>query len=100
MECGGCLGLGSHRRWCPASVGPRAAMLGGAADRLAAAGDLIGASDTVTANRCYSLAGRLRTMAVAASTPQLQDDGSLAIPAGPVDDAETWRRWRADRSGR
>jgi hypothetical protein len=55
-DCGGCHGLGSHRRWCPALVGPHASALGQLGEQAEALGDSIGANDHGAANACYHAA--------------------------------------------
>lgn len=59
-RCGGCAGLGKHRRWCPAVVGARAARIGQMADDLDDLGDTLRPE---LANRCWALAERLRNLA-------------------------------------
>jgi len=58
--CGGCAGLGSHTRWCPAVVGARAARLGRTADDLDDLGDTLPPD---LANVAWRLAERLRVLA-------------------------------------
>ena len=58
--CGGCAGLGSHQRWCPAVVGARAARLGRTADDLDDLGDTLPPD---LANVAWRLAEQLRVLA-------------------------------------
>ena len=59
--CGGCLGLGSHKRWCHQTVGSEAAKLGEAAERAEGMGDAIGIPEA--ANVLWGASARLRAMA-------------------------------------
>lgn len=65
-DCGGCLDLGAHRRWCPEVVGEKAARLGRFAEEAESLGDRIGANDPSAANDCYRAAARLRGQAMVA----------------------------------
>ena len=64
-ECGGCEGLGAHRRWCPVDVGERAAYFGQLSEQAEALGDRIGPNDMGAANTAWQLASHLRTVAEA-----------------------------------
>jgi hypothetical protein len=57
-ECGGCQGLGAHRRYCPQhpDYHPWRVL----ADRAEDIGDRIGGSDPGLANQAYFLAGAIR----------------------------------------
>lgn len=57
-DCGGCQGLGSHRRHCPRS--PTYNRWLELADQAEDLGDRIGSNDMGAANMAYGLAGRLR----------------------------------------
>jgi hypothetical protein len=61
--CGGCAGLGAHRRWCEAVVGRAASRFGPMSERVESMGDEIGGNNPGMANRCYELAARLRAWA-------------------------------------
>jgi hypothetical protein len=62
-ECGGCQGLGSHRRWCRVAVGSRASLLGRAAEQAESLGDTVGANYPQAANALYGASGALREAA-------------------------------------
>lgn len=62
-ECGGCQGIGRHRRWCPAVVGESASEVGTLAELAESLGDRIGSNDPGAANMAYRLSGRLRRQA-------------------------------------
>ena len=66
-DCGGCAGLGAHRRWCEAVVGPTAARLGALAEQADDMGDRVGPLDPDACNRLWTVAGELRAKAVAAA---------------------------------
>ena len=61
--CGGCEGLGSHRRWCREVVGYVAGRLGPLSEGIEEAGDLVGANNAGLANLLYAAAGELRAFA-------------------------------------
>lgn len=63
-ECGGCAGLGAHRRWCPVIVGERAAYFGQLAERAESLGDDIGPNDMAAANMAWRIASLLRARAI------------------------------------
>lgn len=56
-SCGGCEGLGAHRRTCPTQPGWNWARLYMIADEL---GDSIGSNDIEAANMAYAIAGRMK----------------------------------------
>jgi hypothetical protein len=56
--CGGCRGVGAHRRHCPRH--PDYHPWRRLADMAESIGDTIGGNDTGIANRAYSLAGAIR----------------------------------------
>lgn len=58
-DCGGCQGLGSHKRWCPEVTGHRASIVGLAAEQCEALGDRVGSNDPGAANILYATAGKL-----------------------------------------
>lgn len=62
-SCGGCRNLGAHKRWCRTQVGMLAAIYGPMGERVEQMGDTIGGNNPGMANRCYELAGRLRSWA-------------------------------------
>jgi len=57
--CGGCTGMGAHKRWCEKVVGWHARRLGIQSERAEALADEIGASVPSAANACYWAASRL-----------------------------------------
>lgn len=59
--CGGCAGLGSHRRWCPEIVGPYAALVGAWADEVEGIADACGIPSA--ANNLWRAASILREAA-------------------------------------
>lgn len=56
--CGGCQGLGSHRRHCPRNPNYDIRLMW--ADRAEDIGDSIGPNNMGAANHCYTAAGLLR----------------------------------------
>ena len=54
--CGGCLGLGAHRRWCIAVVGRMASYLGGLGKEADGLADMVGSNDPAAANHLYAAA--------------------------------------------
>jgi len=60
MDCGGCEGVGRHRRWCAEVVGYGASLLGRFSQQAETLGDQIGSNNTRAANMAYSLASELR----------------------------------------
>ena len=62
-DCGGCAGLGSHRRWCPYAVGETAAYFGQLSERADSLGDSIGPNDMGAANMVWQVAAILRRRA-------------------------------------
>ena len=67
-DCGGCQGLGSHRRWCPAVVGYRAHRLGKQSEQAENLADSVGANHPGAANALYHAAGLLAAAARGEST--------------------------------
>lgn len=63
-ECGGCAGLGAHRRWCPAEVGEQAAYFGQLSEKAESLGDSIGPNDMGAANVAWQLAATLGARAI------------------------------------
>lgn len=59
-NCGGCAGLGSHRRHCHKHPNYDYRLV--LADYAESLGDRIGPNDTVSANAAYGIAGRLRAL--------------------------------------
>jgi len=55
QDCGGCQGLGAHKRWCVTVVGKAASMLGPWGDQMEEWGDRIGGipHSQDTANMLY-----------------------------------------------
>lgn len=62
-ECGGCQGIGRHKRWCEAVVGRSAAFLGGLSERADSLGDTVGGNVPVAANHLWIAAKLLSTEA-------------------------------------
>lgn len=58
-DCGGCSGLGSHRRWCSAVVGLAASQWGKMSEEADSLGDRIGGNAPHVANMAYTLASEL-----------------------------------------
>jgi hypothetical protein len=61
--CGGCLGKGSHRRWCPVLVGTEASRLGTWAEQAEGMGDQVGSNCPAAANHLYRASALLRARA-------------------------------------
>lgn len=61
LPCGGCAGLGSHRRWCPAVVGAHAARIGQIAEALEDLGDTL---PHALANDCWRLSAEATAVVV------------------------------------
>ena len=59
-DCGGCAGLGSHKRWCPEVVGRAASYLGLMSERADGLGDTVGANCCEATNHLYKAAALLR----------------------------------------
>lgn len=59
-DCGGCQGLGSHRRWCEAVVGRHASIMGAQAERAESLGDSVGPNEMGAANCLWRAASLLR----------------------------------------
>lgn len=83
-SCGGCEGKGAHRRWCPAVVTPRAALLGPLGERAESLGDTVGANEPDATNHLYAAASLLKNAA----------RGTVA-EGGPV--SSTGHRWPCTR---
>jgi hypothetical protein len=79
-ECGGCLGIGAHKRWCEIHVGRSAAFYGRLSEAAEALGDRIGGNDPGAANHCYAAAGMLKERALAYK--KLWQDETPPPPAG------------------
>lgn len=62
-NCGGCQGLGAHRRWCPAVVGLPASIWGRMGEQLEDLGDRIGSNEFAASNHCYAAAGLMKAKA-------------------------------------
>lgn len=60
--CGGCRGLGNHRRYCPRH--PEYHPWRQLADRAADIGDTIGSNDPGIANKAYALAAQIRGLMI------------------------------------
>jgi len=63
-DCGGCRGLGAHRRWCEVSVGWSAARLGTWSEQAEDLGDMVGPNCMLAANALYRAAGLLHDQAI------------------------------------
>jgi hypothetical protein len=63
VDCGGCLGMGSHKRWCVAVVGPHAAYLGRLSEQAESLGDSIGPNEMGAANHVWAASALLRAAA-------------------------------------
>lgn len=75
--CGGCHGLGSHRRWCPVVVGATAARIGQMGDDLDDLGDIL---PPALANAAWVLGAQLRFLAEQrepGGASQLAGDGQV-----------------------
>jgi len=64
-DCGGCAGLGAHKRWCPTQVGPVAALLGPWSEQVEQWGDRIGGvpNSADNANMLYAISNTLEVRA-------------------------------------
>lgn len=62
-ECGGCRGIGAHRKWCENSVGRSAHMLGRWSQQAESLGDSVGPNEMGAANHLWAAAGLLREAA-------------------------------------
>lgn len=67
IRCGGCKGIGRHRRWCRFVVGSKARLLGRASAELEGLGDRIGSNDPGLSNQLYRLSAEAREKADAAA---------------------------------
>lgn len=62
-DCGGCAGLGAHRRWCPRAVGEHAAYWGQLSVKAEALGDSIGPNDMEASSMAWHIGAMLRKRA-------------------------------------
>jgi hypothetical protein len=62
-DCGGCVGLGAHKRWCPAVVGRHASIMGRWSEQADQLADSVGANCADAANHLYAAAALLRKAA-------------------------------------
>jgi hypothetical protein len=87
-DCGGCAGLGAHRRWCPYAVGETAAYFGQLSEKAESLGDAIGPNDMGAANMAWQVAAILR---------QRAEDARVTPPEEPTPEewAEFHRRMGA-----
>ena len=72
--CGGCQGIGAHRRWCPAVVGMTAhawAIRASLTDDLA---DEVGSNDPEMANQLYRLAAQMYDRALSTTLQRDPED--------------------------
>lgn len=67
--CGGCQGVGAHRRWCRAVVGLSASIYGPMSEQLGSMGDTVGPNNKDLANRLWALSGDMREWAKSQVTP-------------------------------
>jgi hypothetical protein len=65
--CEGCIGQGSHRRWCAAVVGQPASYLGVLSQDAELLADQIGTNEPDASNACYLAALLLRDRAIVLS---------------------------------
>lgn len=61
--CGGCNGMGGHKRWCSRNVGMRASYWGKLSEKATALGDEIGSNNPGLANVMYQAGGEMRERA-------------------------------------
>jgi hypothetical protein len=82
-SCGGCAGLGAHKRWCPAAVGHIAAHYGFLAEQ---AEDLADRATTSAdfANSMYAAASKLYALAV--EEAERWQAEAAALPRGSFGD--------------
>lgn len=71
-DCGGCQGHGAHKRWCPAVVGPTAAMLGRYAEQAESLGDRVGPNEMGASNHLWQAASLLRKAATEAKIQHME----------------------------
>lgn len=57
--CGGCAGMGAHKRWCPVVVGAEASRRGKWSEQIESLGDTVGSNNPIAANHLYRAAGLL-----------------------------------------
>lgn len=67
-DCGGCAGIGSHKRWCKAEHGHAAHRLGRQSAKAEALADEVGSNHPEAANALYRAAGLLTEKARAKSS--------------------------------
>lgn len=79
-DCGGCAGLGSHRRWCPVVVGRNASYIGRLAEQAGALGDSIGPNECGAANHAWAASALLR-----AKAQELAAEFQAATVSSPTD---------------
>ena len=81
-NCGGCMGLGSHKRWCVTVVGKAASLLGPWSEQVEMWGDRIGGvpHSQDSANMLYSFASVIESRAHKAR--QMHQEGK---PMDPCD---------------
>lgn len=63
-ECGGCQGLGSHKRWCKESVGLAASLYGSWSEQIESIADSVGSNNIAVSNHLYIAASMLREQAM------------------------------------
>lgn len=68
-DCGGCAGLGAHRRWCRAKVGLNASVYGPMGERLNEMADQVGANNAGLASALYALSAEMREWAKSQIVP-------------------------------
>lgn len=57
--CGGCAGMGAHKRWCPVVVGAEASRRGKWSEQIEAMADSVGSNNPIAANHLYRAAAML-----------------------------------------
>lgn len=62
-DCGGCQGLGSHKRWCRQVVGLGASVYGPMAAQLNTMGDRVGPNNMGLSNRLWALSADVESWA-------------------------------------
>lgn len=77
-DCGGCRGLGAHRRWCPVAVGRSAAFIGRLSQQAESLGDTVGPNEYGAANHLWAAAALLREKAA-----RLRDEYQARDDDGP-----------------
>lgn len=61
--CGGCRGMGAHRRWCVRVVGLSASIRGRQAEMAENLADSVGSNNPAASNHLYAASGLLRAQA-------------------------------------